>query len=246
MKINLGKAEFNCSLPLIVLYCGLLSLLISLAFWQFHRAEEKRLLLQQQATQISQVLHLTAETPDNPQSLRYRPAYLSGHYDHRQQFLLDNQMLNHKVGYFVFTPFILENSHKAILVNRGWLPANLNRKVLPNIALQNLQTQQINGRINTFPSVGIQLADVDKPSNTTPAVIQHVNSTLLVQQLGYPLFSFQLELDAKSADGYTRQWLTTTLMLPEQHIAYAIQWASLATALTFLFFWNSIKKTHNG
>jgi surfeit locus 1 family protein len=53
---------------------------------------------------------------------------------------------------------------------------------------------------------------------------------------------FQIELDKNLADGFKREWQTATVMPPEQHIAYALQWFGLALTLTILFFWYSFKK----
>jgi len=64
----------------------------------------------------------------------------------------------------------------------------------------------------------------------------------LTKKLGYPIFAFLVELDADQAEGYTRQWMTSTLMTPQQHFGYAMQWFGLAIALSILFFWYSSKK----
>jgi surfeit locus 1 family protein len=229
-------------------YLLVLGLLINLGFWQLKRADEKRVLIVQQTQSgMAKPLSLLATTDDNAQALKYRKVTVIGHYDTAHQFLCDNQILNGKAGYFVLTPFILEGEKKAVLVNRGWIVANLNRQILPDVSVnlsgfKKLKGLNISGRINTFPSVGIKLAGADIPTNTSPAVVQVINNQLLAKKLGYPLFSFQVELDPTMAEGYTRQWLTTTFMPPEQHFAYAMQWFGLSITLSILFFWYSSKK----
>jgi surfeit locus 1 family protein len=157
---------------------------------------------------------------------------------------LDNQIINGKAGYFVLTPFVLQGSTQAILVNRGWIVANPDRHILPDVRIKNIHAT-ISGRINHFPSVGIKLTGAATPSQTSPAVLQIVDTQILAKKLAYPLFPFQMELAANMPDGYTRQWLTTTLMSPEQHFGYAVQWFGLAATLSILFFWYSSKKTHD-
>lgn len=245
MTVTLGRIVFSCPLFLIVIYLLLLTLLLNLGFWQLNRAEEKRVLIEKQTQSMKTApIDLSAVSEDDANSLRYRKASVSGHYDSAQQFLLDNQILKGKAGYFVLTPFILETGKKAVLINRGWIVANPDRHILPNLGMKNLQTT-LTGRINNFPSVGIKLAGAGTPTQTSPALVQIVNTEILAKKLGYPLFSFQLELDANMPEGYTREWLTTTLMPPQQHFGYAMQWFGLATALTFLFFWYSSKNTHD-
>jgi surfeit locus 1 family protein len=99
------------------------------------------------------------------------------------------------------------------------------------------------GRANHFPSVGIKLAGAEIPTDTSPAVVQIVDSEIIAKKLAYPLFNFQLELDKTLPNGFKREWHTTTLMLPEQHIAYATQWFALAFTLTVLFIVYSFKKS---
>ena len=245
MTVTLGRVVFSCSLFLTVMYLLLLILLLNLGFWQLNRADEKRILIEKQTQSMRAApLQLSSMTEDNPEELRYRKAIVSGYYDIAHQFLLDNQIFKGKAGYFVLTPFVPEGGKKAILVNRGWIGANPDRRILPDVQMTKLQTT-LSGRINHFPSVGIKLAGAGIPTQTSPALVQIVDTEILAKKLGYSLFSFQIELDANMADGYERQWLTTTLMPPQQHFGYAMQWFGLATALTFLFFWYSSKKTHD-
>jgi len=233
---------FSFSLFYVVLYGLLLWLLISLGFWQLGRSDEKRLLLEQQTLQEKINLEFSAQTPDNVENLRFQQATTVGHYDIKRQFLIDNQIVKGKAGYFVMTPFILENSYKAILVNRGWLLANPDRNILPEINFSMTDKITLRGRINSFPSVGIKLQGAEIPTEGFPSVVQVVNSDILAEKLAYPLFSFQIELAADSPNGYHREWLRNNLMPPEKHTAYAVQWFGLAFTLSILFFWYSSKK----
>ena len=242
MKVTLGRIVFNCSLFLIATYLLLLCLLVNLGFWQLHRADEKRDLIEKQAESMQAArLDLAAITADNAETLRSRKVFVSGSYDTQHQFLLDNQIVKGKAGYFVLTPFILSDAKKAVLINRGWIAANPDRHILPNVEMKSLPTT-LDGRINYFPSVGIKLAGAGVPTQTSPPIIQIVDAQILTKKLGYPIFAFLVELDADQAEGYTRQWMTTTLMTPQQHFGYAMQWFGLAIALSILFFWYSSKK----
>jgi surfeit locus 1 family protein len=241
MQFQLARRDFEVSFFLTIIYLLILSLLISLGFWQLERATEKRLFLQQQQQRIKSILNLTSETEDNLKLLRYRAVMIEGHYEPQKQFLIDNQIVKGKAGYFVMTPFVLKHSTKAVLINRGWLQANPDRSLLPDIALLENQNQIV-GRINNFPSVGLKLQGAEIPTEGWPSVVQVAESKVLAKKLGYDLFSFQVELDPMQPQGYNRQWLEKTIMPPEKHIGYAVQWFGLAITLTFLFFWHSRKK----
>ena len=224
-------------------YLCLLPLLIALGIWQLGRSEEKRLFLEQQEQGLSssEIIQLSTVIEDNADALRYKKVQAAGHYDQAHQFLIDNQISAGKAGYFVLTPFVLQGEAKAVLVNRGWVPLNQNRSVLPDLQIKNEQTV-VKGRINRFPSVGIKMAGAEIPSEGWPSVVQVVDSQVLGKKLAYSLFPFQLELDKDLPEGFKREWQTTTIMLPEQHTAYAMQWFALAFTLTLLFIWYSCKR----
>lgn len=227
-------------IPTLVYLC-LLPVLIALGMWQLDRSEQKRAFLetQEQAAE-TEMLHLSAAIENNTEVLRYRNVEVAGHYDVAHQFLIDNQISDGKAGYFVLTPFILAGETKAVLVNRGWIPLNQNRSVLPDLQIAKTEAT-ITGRINNFPSVGIKLAGAEIPTEGWPSIVQVVDSNVLAKKLGYSLFQFQIELAKELPDGYKREWHTSTIMQPEQHTAYAIQWFALALTLTILFIWYSFK-----
>ncbi|NOQ36527.1 MAG: SURF1 family protein [Methylococcaceae bacterium] len=241
MQFKLARWDFKFSIVTSGAYFLVMMLLLNLGFWQVRRAEEKRVFIEKQQTQLKTVLNLNTQTTDDLESLRYRQITANGFYDKDTQFLIDNQIIKGKAGYFIITPFVLAGGTKAVLVNRGWLPANPDRTILPAISFIENQTQ-INGRINSFPSVGLKLEGAEIPTEGWPSVVQVVESSVLAKKLGYDLFSFQVELDPKATAGYTRNWLESSIMPPEKHIGYAVQWFGLAITLTILFFWHSGKK----
>lgn len=226
-------------------YICLLTLLLTLSGWQWRRSGEKRALLHLQEQVVgAETISLSSRIEDDAEKLRYRKAQAVGHYDTAHQFLIDNQISGGKPGYFVLTPLLLQGEAKAVLINRGWVPLNQNRAVLPELSVATAQIA-ITGRINKFPSVGVKLAGAEIPTDTWPSVVQVVDSDILAKKLGYPLFRFQVELDENVPDGFKREWQTSVLMSPEQHIAYAIQWLALALTLTALFIWYGFKKKND-
>ncbi len=243
MIIKIGRYSFKLEKAPTLIYLCLLPLLIALGIWQLGRSEEKRLFLEQQEHGLasSEIIQLSTAIGDNADALRYKKVVVTGHYDQAHQFLIDNQISAGKAGYFVLTPFVLQGETKAVLINRGWVPLNQNRSILPDVQLKKEQTV-VTGRINRFPSVGIKLAGAEIPSEGWPSVVQVVDSQVLAKKLAYSLFPFQLELDKDLPEGFKREWQTTTVMLPEQHTAYAMQWFALAFTLTILFIWYSNKR----
>jgi len=237
MKITCAGRSFNFSLIPLLLYLALVTLLISLGFWQLGRADEKKIFLtKQQVSADKDVISLKSIVDADPESLRYRKIEINGRYDKEHQFLIDNQIVNGQAGYFVMTPLLVDGMKNAVLVNRGWVVLNKDRRVLPDVSISTLQVQLL-GRVNNFPSVGFKLDGAEIPADGWPSVVQVVDTDILANRLGYSLFPFQVELDITMDDGYQREWRKSAVMPPEKHIAYAVQWFGLAITLTILFIW---------
>ena len=218
--------------------------LLALGFWQLDRADQKKELIRLQEKRSAEApVELVENSPDNADNLLYRRLRIVGRYDLVHQFLQDNQVNEGKTGYYVLTPLILENSRKAVLVNRGWLPYSPDRTVLPDISLPAEQVS-ITGTVSRFSRPGIILEGADIPSKSWPASVQAINTGVLAEKLGYALFDFQLELDKSEQHGFKREWRHPLSMPPEKHIAYAVQWFLLALTLTILFFIYGIRKNN--
>ncbi|MCK5888615.1 MAG: SURF1 family protein [Methylococcales bacterium] len=225
----------------VLFFLATLILLVSLGFWQLGRADEKEVLLAKQAQAALEnprdLLFLMGQEID---ALRYRKASVTGVYETEHQYLIDNQIMNGRAGFFVMTPLKIEGVQSAVLVNRGWVPLNQDRQILPDISLS-LKKVSLLGRINSFPSVGIKLAGAEIPTEGWPSIVQVVDSQVLADKLEYPLLPFQFELNADESHGYVRRWKKNTMMSPEKHIGYAVQWFGLAITLTILFIRFSLK-----
>jgi len=241
MKFTLLNRSFHVTWLGLGIYLILLTLLCSLGFWQLNRSEQKRQILKQQQSAIeADSIDLSRQTIVDADAVRYRKVVVKGRYDIAHQFLVDNQIVDGKNGYFVLTPLLVEGADDAVLVNRGWVPLGTHRKDLPNVDFK-AEPMQVIGRLNHFPSVGIKLKGAEIPTDTLPSVVQVVDANVLSEKLGYPVRTYQIELDATAPEGYKREWKINVPIPPEKHLAYAVQWFGLALTLTALFIWMSTR-----
>ncbi|SJM93744.1 SURF1 family protein [Crenothrix polyspora] len=233
--------HIRCKLIPTIAYLCVLPVLIGLGIWQLNRAEQKQNFFKMQAHRLqSQIIDLTTDSQVDLTLLKYSKVRVSGHYDGTHQFLLDNQISAGVAGYFVLTPFILNGSTQAVLVNRGWI-ALKDRSQLPQVDVV-ATPQTLLGRINSFPGVGIKLAGAEIPAKSWPSVVGVLDSAVLSTTVGYTIMPFQIELADTQPQGYKRKWQETTVMRPEQHTAYAVQWFALALTLTILFIRHRVKR----
>lgn len=241
--LRLGNREFSCSWLILVLYVLVFCILVALGIWQLQRADEKKQLMQRQAMRgDQQIVELNGQHSWQLNLLEYKPVVVKGQYDKAHQILVDNQIKQGQVGYLVLTPYFIAEQNQAVLVNRGWLPMNLDRTIKPDVEFDR-RVPQIKGRVNHFPVVGLKLAGADEPSEGWPVVVQLINTEKISAILGYPLLDFLIELDPSEPEGYLRSWEVPYTVSPDKHIAYAVQWFAMALALTGLFFWHGFRRS---
>ena len=222
--MNIGRAV------LVAGFLLLLALFLSLGQWQLRRAAEKTLVFDRFATAESLPALTTPIDGQRLEEYRYRSLALSGRYDSSRQLLLDSMIHEGQVGYYVLTPFRPLRAERWLLVNRGWVRADPDRRVLPQLAVSEA-VREVRGRIDTLPRPGLRLeAAVADAADGWPQVVFFPSNDELEERLGEPLFGYQLWLDPEYADGFVREWAPRTLA-PERHVGYAVQWFGLAGVL---------------
>ena len=108
------------------------ALTIRLGLWQWHRGLAREALDAQYLSagaQSPEALRVDSAVPDGADAVL---AAASGEYDGARQILLDNQVHDRTPGYQVLTPIRLASGGIA-LINRGWVPQNPDRRVLPQL-----------------------------------------------------------------------------------------------------------------
>src|ERR1700761_2390497 len=118
VPLTLGSRTFTPRPFTTLLTIVLIVMLVSLGRWQMHRAAEKRVLYDEFAAGGDAARPIDMRTPSAP---RYSHVEASGHYDGSRQILIDNMFNGERAGYFVITPFALQDGGW-LLVNRGWVP----------------------------------------------------------------------------------------------------------------------------
>lgn len=222
-------------IPTLVTFI-ILPLLIYLGFWQIHRGEYKQALLEQyldraKAAPIS-LKELNNLKNLNAEHYQYYPLVMTGHYDNQHTLLLDNKTYHKQVGYQILTPFIPDDSKQMVLINRGWMVRNPDRRILPIIP--NIQgSQKVIGMIY-IPTAKTFLLSHDISSNSWPRIIQTIAIAQIKTWLERPLYPWVILLSPESANGFVREWNPITVT-PYKNYAYALQWFGLAITLLSIF-----------
>ena len=239
--MRIGGYEFRPAMLPSVVGLLLLALLISLGFWQLDRAAQKRALLQAYDDRPTDASIRVDEQFALGPGWRYRRAQIIGSYDHAHQFLLDNRVLQGRVGYHVLTPLRLAQGDAVVLVNRGWVAQGATRADLPPLPAPADAELSIEGLID-FPSDKVfVLGEGEDRDPGWPKVLQQIRLDLQAQQLGVRLLPMVLLLDKDQPGGFVREW-NPVVVGPERHVGYAVQWFALAAALVILYVWVNLNR----
>ena len=229
---RLGRAwsfSIDRLLPSLIVI-ALMVLFIRLGFWQLQLADEARSL---QAGVVAHAaappLTLTAAViaSTGADMLRWRRVEVQGRWDSGHQLLLDNQVVAGQVGYFVYTPLLIDDCSCAVLVNRGWVAMGRDRQSIPDVVLAP-GTAIVSGMMTPPPPAGVGVG-ADLPEFLRPDLqrIQGLDPSVMSTGLGLRILPTTIRLDPAAADGYLRNWAPPPSRV-ERHMAYAAQWFLLA------------------
>lgn len=233
----MSKRKFRPALiPWIAVFL-LTPLLAWLSHWQYERyvarsADEALIAVEPVSYQQWESIDLS-----QPAS-KFLWAEISGRYDPRRQFLIDNMVENGRSGFFVITPF-LTDAGATVLVNRGWIVQDPSRQRLPDITVGGAR-QTIVGRVGSLPVAGLELATAPAPPSW-PSVRQFPDLAELSDALEQPLEPSILLLSPDASDGYVRNWRAGGIPA-SRHLGYAVQWLALLITLWIIALVVSFRK----
>ena len=217
----------------------LFPVLISFAFWQLDREQQKiRLQMQYDERASAPPVNIT-DIDWSSQDLGWMHVMAIGRFDSSRQFMLDNRIADSKVGYEVITPFITEAG--TLFVNRGWVAQGQTRADLPNPPAPETESV-IRGHIYVPEGETLMFGTDNMSADNWPVLIQRVDMAQMAAVAGIQNnMPHIVRLTAESAGVLQTNWSAIN-MRPETHRAYAIQWFVMATVLLILFVIFSFRK----
>lgn len=205
-----------------------------LGFWQLRRAAEKELLLAAYAAAAVNGPVDLAEARRTATPGFFPRVTLRGRFDPIHTYLLDDQVRDGRQGVLAFAVLDPGDGSLPLLVNRGFV-ARDGTAGLPAMPPVPAGGQQLNGIYATAPGSGLRLG-----GNALPAQMQWPKLTIYIDtieigtDLGRPIDTRVLLLDADAASGFVREW-TPQILPPERHRGYAFQWFCFALASVVIF-----------
>ncbi len=210
---------------------AMFALLVSLGFWQLDRAGQKRDLRASFAAALD-AAPMRVVSADGIETLpRFEPVMFEGAYIPGRQGLLEAQVHAGRAGYRVWTPTELTDGTR-VLVDRGWVPADGDRTVLPDVEVDD-DRRTIRGFVAPLPRPGIRLGPADLGDPVWPRRLTWPDAEALDRVWGPGLPAAIVLLHPDEAGGFVREWDPAAIP-PERHVAYAVQWFALAAALVVI------------
>ncbi len=216
-----------------LLLAFLLPAFVSLGLWQWRKSEAKTALQAELDARSSDSPVIMPSTPVTGESLRYRRVILRGTYDAARQVLIDNRLYREQAGYHVITPLQIEGSAMHVLVNRGWLPAAADHRILPTAEVP-AGTVELTG-IAVIPTQRFFNLAAQPTSGWEP-VWQNLDLTRFNEVFPYPLQPVVIQMDAAASGGYLREWPRPDERA-DRHRSYALQWFGFAVASVGIWAW---------
>jgi surfeit locus 1 family protein len=214
-------------------------LFVSLGFWQLDRAAEKVAM-----QRLFDADAGYAPLSDGMSVQDYQRISASGSLLEDRQFLIDNMILNGRLGYFVITPFEYASNKPLLMVNRGWVAAGPERS-MPLLMPLPAADLEIRGRAGHLPRVGIRSRDAVSASPGWPKLATYPELSDLSRSLDRELLPFVLLLDPHDGDALIREWQPQGRG-PAMHYGYAFQWFAMAAAVFGILFWQILKRRSRG
>lgn len=222
-NMKIGQANWRLTLFSVFFFLFFLAL----SFWQIERGADKVKLLAAAAA----VADLPgAKLTMNLEVKNGDPVRLMGKFVSTHILLLDNKVLNGRVGYEVIQVFE-DVSGVSVLINRGFLAGGRTRAELPKPPSANSANQPLRGHAYLTT---LSLPEENIFGARPPWVVQVVIPSELENQLGRELFGYTIRLEESHPDALPRHWPVTT-MQPERHYGYAVTWFLMALAVLGIF-----------
>jgi surfeit locus 1 family protein len=236
--MNLFLAMFSRKWILATLFVVIgAAVCVRLGIWQLDRLELRRAFNEHYlATTTLPPLELDSAPAADLTSMEYRAVTVTGTFDFENQVALRNRYYGNEYGYHLLTPLILPDG-TAILVERGWIPAEGNETPLDWRKYDQPGEQTVSGILRlgqTKPDIG-GVPDPDLAEGQTRLDFWNiVNLERISLQLPYPLLPVFAQQNPDASLTIPPYPYQPKIEITEgPHFGYALQWFTYASILFF-------------
>ena len=203
---------------------------VRLGFWQRDRAHQKEAL----QAHITQFENAPAEpigsAPLALKDIEFHRVRVRGSFVADKVVYLDNRPYNDQPGFYVVMPFKLVDGGY-VLVNRGWLPRNINDRTVIAPYVTPPGQIEIEGIARADATRAFELGQGGSAPHQS--IRQNLDLGAYAAETGLPLQPFVIQQLSDDGDKLVRDWPAPDTDV-ERNYGYMLQWWGMAiAALTF-------------
>ena len=223
----------------VVLFATVLSVGVAarLGLWQLDRAAQKEALqAAQQARSGLPPLDAggLARSVEAAAPQHHRPVRLQGPWLGERTVYLDNRQMKGRPGFYVVTPLRLHGGGDAVLVQRGWVPRDMQERTRVPPVVTPTGVVEVLGRIAPPPSRLYEFAGQETgPIRQNLDVVEFAREAAVSLR---PVSVLQTDSPGTAGDGLLREWPQPAADV-HKHYGYAFQWFALGALMTGLYVW---------
>jgi cytochrome oxidase assembly protein ShyY1 len=233
----------------VVLTLAGIALFVRLGIWQLDRADEAQRLLAAFDAAPKAAFEEFAAVRSAPPADRYPHVRVRGRFLAERGWLRDEQVRDGKLGVEAYAAFVVEGSEapsgsgEALLVDRGWIAWSHERGTQPQLPPLPEGETELTGVYAPFPGNGVRVGgNALLRQQAWPKLTLAIDAQEIAADLQRLLLPRVLLLDTDAASGFARSW-TPSVMPPERHRGYAVQWFAFAVAAIVIFVLLHFKKS---
>ena len=209
------------------------ALCVRLGIWQLDRLDQRRAFNAQVISMRAMpVLDLNDEGADSVETMEWRSVTFTGEYDFTNQVALRNQYYRDQYGYHLLTPLL--SNGMAVLVDRGWIPAEGNSAPSDWRKYDEPGVVTVTGQIRlgqAKPVIG-GVADAQPADGSPLWVWNNADLEKITPQMPYPVLNVFIQPNMDITDDVPPIPYQPEVELTEgSHFGYALQWFTFATIL---------------
>jgi len=217
---------------------------IRLGIWQLDRLESRRAFnAQVESMRVLPPLDLNQEATASISEMEWRSVKVAGEYDFENQIALRNQYYGDQYGYHLWTPVLFDPStlpavagqaQTAVLVDRGWIPAD------GNSAPPDWRKYDEPGVVNILGQIRLGqtklalggVADAMSENGARLEIWNNADVERITGQLPYPALPVYIQPTSDASDVEPPIPFQPEMELTEgPHFGYALQWFTFASIL---------------
>ncbi|NWF62844.1 MAG: SURF1 family protein [Chloroflexi bacterium] len=205
---------------------------VRLGIWQLDRLEQRRAFNAQVASmRASEPLDLNTTLPEEIDTMEWRAVTVTGEYDFANQMALRNQYNDGMYGFHLITPLLFDGG--AVLVNRGWIPAESDSQPADWRVYDEPGVVTVAGQIRLGqgkPAFG-GVADA-LPADGKPLwVWNNLDVRMISSQMPYPILDVFIQPNAGEDTEPPIPYQPVIELTEGPHFGYALQWFAFAAIL---------------